>query len=240
MAKVNEQYFSKFREIWEKKTVLRKLYYNWYGKIIDNLSAGSNNIELGCGCGNFKTFFPDIIATDICQSPYTDKVADANNLNFPTDSVDNLVLIDVLHHLEKPLDFFEKSEKILRKGGRMIMLEPYISLFGYIVYKYFHHEPLSLNSDILDKNSDTTSVNEATATIIFRKQKERFKKSFKKLTIKKIEYFSFLLYPLSGGFSMPSLIPASWYPVLHRIEKFLTEPFIKILGLRMLIVIEKI
>ncbi len=236
----NEQYFNEFREIWERKTILREIYYSWYRKIIGNLSAGSNNIELGCGCGNFKSFFPNIIATDVNPSPYTDKVADANILDLPQESVDNLILIDVLHHLDKPLDFFLKSKKILRKNGRIIILEPYISLFGYIVYKYFHHEPLLLNSDILGKNSDTTLVNEATATIIFKRQREAFNKRFRKLKIKKIEYFSFLLYPLSGGFSMPSLIPGSWYPVLSKLEKFLTKPFIEILGIRMLIVLEKI
>ena len=65
------------------------------------------------------------------------------------------------------------------------------------------------------------------------------KKFFPSLGIVKIEYLSFVVYPLSGGFRKWSLIPGFMINLILKLER-LVPPFIaKFIGFRLLIVLER-
>jgi len=52
--------------------------------------------------------------------------------------------------------------------------------------------------------------------------------------------FAFLLYPMTGGFSYRSFVPAFGYTALMRMEDVLMRPFANWLtGIRMLVVLER-
>ena len=57
-------------------------------------------------------------------------------------------MVDVLHHLPKPLEFLAEAGRILRPGGRIAMIEPWITAPSYLLYRYFHHEDGSLAVDV--------------------------------------------------------------------------------------------
>ena len=76
-------------------------------------------VEIGGGIGQFKDRFPLVIATDIQIAPWLDLVADAQRLPFAQGSISNIVMIDVLHHLEFPLLFLREASRVLRPGGTM-------------------------------------------------------------------------------------------------------------------------
>ena len=75
-------------------------------------------------------------------------VSDAHKMPFDKNTFDNIFMLDVLHHLHSPVLFFEESRYILKKGGRIIMVEPAITLFSGFFYKNFHSEPVNLNVDV--------------------------------------------------------------------------------------------
>ena len=128
------------RALWAKKPSLRRVYESYFQDIIELCGADRPIVELGAGPGFFKAFCPEIIATDIAPTPWNDAVVHACALPYTDESVGNLVMIDVFHHLADPYRFLEEASRVLKVGGRVIMLEPWTSPVGYLFYRYIHHD----------------------------------------------------------------------------------------------------
>ena len=233
---------SERRKIWKSKKILKRLYHKWYNMIGSALKPGSI-LEIGGGSGNLKEFFPDAISSDILFTGWLDAVLDAHHLPFKDESFDNIVLFDVLHHLQEPASFFSDAERVLKQGGRIIMMEPNISLESFIVYRFLHSEGMSWSIDPLKpgglrKNKKPYHGNQAIPTLIFKKYKHHFANKFPRLKITRKEKMDFVIYPLSGGFHNPSLCPLFLYGVLEYIEKLL-RPLNRFMGFRLFVVLEK-
>ena len=65
-------------------------------------------------------------------------------LTFADESVANLILFDVWHHLEYPGTALAEFQRVLAKGGRLVIFDPAMGLLGRAVYGLCHHEPLAL------------------------------------------------------------------------------------------------
>ena len=231
------------REIWQNKKILRDIYCDWYRLIIKNMVDNKPALEIGSGGGNFKEFFPDVISSDFICCEWIDLNLDAHMLPFKNDSLGNIVFIDVLHHLANPVLFLSEAQRVLQNNGRLIMLEPYISPFSYIIYKYFHQEDVVFETDvwsrqISDNKKRAFDGNSAIPTMMFSKEIKRFHKEFPNLKVIKKERLTFILYPLSGGFDRKSYVPADMMKYLGFVEK-LFRPFGFIFALRTFVVLEK-
>jgi len=202
------------------------------------------SLEIGGGSGNLKEFWPDVISSDIVPTPWINVVADAQKLPFKPESFSNIIMIDVLHHIEHPYMFLNDAERVLRTGGRIIMIEPAITPFSSVFYRWLHPEPVDMSVDPLedtpqDPNREPFDANQAIPTLLFNKYRSVFGGRFSGLSIKHIETFDFLAYPLSGGFRNWSLIPASAVSLLDRLERIISPVLGKISAFRMLAVLEK-
>lgn len=93
------------RRVWESKEILRRLYGKWYA-LIQKVLKPERTLELGGGSGNLRDFLPEAITSDIVFAPWLDAVIDAHAIPFKEESLDNIVLFDVLHHLAAPAVFF--------------------------------------------------------------------------------------------------------------------------------------
>lgn len=236
---------SRHREIWKRKKILRDIYKSWYEKIISDLKLpDKKTIELGGGSGNFKEFFPGVISSDIEKRDWLDMSFDAHKMPFENDSVSNIVMLDVFHHLEDPVRFLNEAFRVLEKSGRLIMLEPFPSPVSYFIYKFLHPEPLDFGIDYFSEinvsKKDPWDSNQAIPFLIFYKHLEKFRKMFgSKFLILKKQKMSCVIYPLSGGFENRSLIPESLTGLFFKIEK-LSSPFKSLLAFRCYIVLEKV
>lgn len=235
----------KHRQIWTQKQVLRLIYGQWYQMMINQLTPGKT-IEIGSGIGSFKQFKKDIITSDYQKKPWLDLSFDAHKMPFKANSIANICLLDVLHHLENPLQFLDEAKRVLKKNGRLIMIEPYPSLFSLIVYRLFHPEPFIFNQDYFKRNSKNSSAkdpwdsNQAIPFQVFFKDRLKFQKRFKQdFKIIHQQKFSFLLYPLSGGFENKPLIPVALFPFFSFLEKIIS-PLSNLLAFRCFIVLEKV
>ena len=83
--------------------------------------------------------------TDLFPNPWIDRVESAYNLSFSDNSISHLILFDVWHHLEYPVNALKEAHRVLTSGGTLIIMEPAMSVLGRIVYGKFHHEPLGLS-----------------------------------------------------------------------------------------------
>jgi len=230
------------KQIWKSKKILKKLYHNWYRRIGSALKPGSI-LEIGGGSGNFKEYFPEAISSDILFTEWLDAILDAHHLPFKDESFDNIVLFDVLHHLREPASFFSDAERVLKQGGRIIMMEPNISLGSYMVYRFLHSEGMLWRIDPLKpvglcKEKKPFHGNQAIPTLIFERDKNLFAKNFPGLKIIRKERMDFVIYPLSGGFHNPSFCPLFLYNILEYMEKLL-NPLNRFLAFRLFVVLEK-
>ena len=230
------------REIWKSKTILKKLYQHWYQMIAGALKPGSI-LEIGGGSGNLKEFFPNAISSDVVFAPWIETVLDAHHLPFHEATFDNIILFDVLHHLHDPFHFFSEAQGVLKHKGRIVLMEPYISLSSFFIYRFLHSEGLVWNINpfkkgCLDKNKNHFHGNQAIPTLIFERYKHRFVKDFPGLKIIKKERTDFIIYPLSGGFHNPSLCPLFLYSTLEDLERIL-HPLNRFLAFRLFMVLEK-
>lgn len=232
------------RKVWENKKILRVIYTEWFEKIKKDLSSTKGiTLELGSGSGNFKEFMPDSVSSDVESYEWLDYTFDAHKMPFGDNSISNIVMIDVLHHLNNPVIFLDEAFRVLNKNGRIIMIEPFPTPFSLIIYRLFHPEPFQFNINYFTKKELDEKLpwdsNQAIPYLIFFKNINLFETGFKnKFNILKKDKFSFILYPLSGGFENRQLIPDLFIPLFQKAEKFLS-PLKSLLAFRCYIVIEK-
>lgn len=246
MVKKNrmENILAKHKETWEKKKILRVIYEEWYKKIIGDLSkTGGKMVELGAGSGNFKEYLPEVISADIDKCDWLDMCFDAHNMPFEDNTLSDIIMIDVLHHLYNPVRFLNEAYRVLQKKGRVIMLEPFPSPFSHQVYKRFHPEPFIFDVDYFSKNDlaekDPWDSNQAIPYLIFFKHAEIFENKFgEKFRILEKEKLSFILYPASGGFENKAMIPDFMITPFKILEKSLS-PLRSLLAFRCYVVLEK-
>src|SRR5437867_2915310 len=136
------------RASWAERPELCAVYHEWFGQLLCCVEGLHPIVEIGAGPGFFKEYFPHLISTDVVPTPYVDVVCDAGSLPFQSGSVGALVMVDVLHHLPQPLAFLAEAGRILQPGGRVAMIEPWITVPSYLLYRYFHHEDCSLAVDV--------------------------------------------------------------------------------------------
>ena len=144
----DQEVVDQHRAIWMVRPELRAVYHEWFAQLVHCVEGRHPIVEIGAGPGFFKEYFPQLISTDVIPTPYVDVICDATSLPFQSGSVGALVMVDVLHHLPKPLEFLAEAGRILQPGGRLAMIEPWITVPSYLLYRYFHHEDCSLAVDV--------------------------------------------------------------------------------------------
>jgi SAM-dependent methyltransferase len=232
-----------YRNVWKSKPVLRAVYNDIFARIADRVVAGLT-LEIGGGIGNLKERIKELISSDIQFGCWLDVVADAQSLPFADGSLSNIVMLDVLHHLEFPSLLFREASRVLRNGGRIIMVEPAITFGSALFYRVLHDEPVrTRTAPLLDGtpniDRDPYDSNQAIPTLIVTRYKEQFRKKFPELVITEVHWFSFVAYPFSGGFKSWSLITEPMARAILRIEKYIEKPLGRIAGFRLIIVVER-
>jgi SAM-dependent methyltransferase len=185
-----------------------------------------------------------VVATDVQSAPWLDCVADAQRLPFVDGCAANIVMVDVLHHLEFPVVFFREAARVLRPGGRVLMVEPAITWGSSLFYRLFHHEPVRTSADVLkdgspDPRRDPYESNQAIPTLLVTRDRDRFHRVFPTLRMASVQWLSLAAYPLSGGFQPWSLVGEGVARRLLRIERALEPVLGRFTAFRMLLVVEK-
>jgi len=231
------------RKIWFGKPVLRDIYCNYF-EMIKNASVEGPILEIGGGSGNFKEFLPESISIDIVSLPWLDIIAQAQMLPFKNESIGNIVLVDVLHHIENPSSFFKEAGRILKPDGRIILIEPAITPVSWIVLHLFHPEPIDMREDPfsemeVDPSREPFDANQAIPTLLFGRYRKGFLRKFPDLSIISLQYLDLFVYPLSGGFRPWCLIPHRYIQGLLGIERNILPVLGPLMAFRFFCVIKK-
>jgi SAM-dependent methyltransferase len=235
----------KNHEYWNKKPLVRILYGDFYRLIAQNLSnlPDGNIVELGSGLGNIHQVIPNCLRTDLFLTPWVDQVENAYRMSFPNESISDLILTDVFHHLRYPGAALREFSRVVRPGGRVILLEPCMSVLGLLVYGALHDEPIAVTKEITwdapqgwsPEDIDYYAAQGNASRIFLGKISCEQLLDWKKIETRRL---SAIAYAASGGFSKPQLYPSSALPLMRKLEKLL-DRFPSLFATRLLVILEK-
>lgn len=209
------------KEIILSKPVLKQIYINWYNRILKEVGSheGKKILELGSGGGFLKSIYPSIITSDILPLPDCDQCFSAESIPHENESIDAIVMINVFHHIPHCELFLSEAQRVLKPGGKIVMIEPYNCSWSRFIYGNFHHEPFDVHADwTFVSAGPLSSSNVALPYIVFERDLDLFKSKFTCLSLGKMEFHSPVSYLLSGGVSMKSMIPVFLFSIIEKIE----------------------
>jgi len=234
------------RQMIEAKPSLKAHLLYWYKDVlsclknIELLPAGVI-VELGSGAGFIEVVIPDIVKTDVVENPFCSQVQDACALTYASNSVACLVLIGVFHHLADPRGFLNEANRVLMKGGRIVMVEPSNTFPQKFLCSILDHYEYFDTKQANWEKKDALHMKEANLAlpwIVFFRDREVFQREFPFLKIKTLRYHSLLLMLLSGGMTYKSMIPRFSISFIQFLD-YMMSPFMRFIGTSMTIELEK-
>lgn len=125
---------------WRRHAYLPGLFY------LEDMKPGKL-LEVGCGNGRFLReaaaagwqplgidFDPHAIAAAQTIPGVQASVGDLLSMNLAEGSFDAVVMNNVIEHLPTPASVFAECQRILRPGGRLVMMTPSTRSLGYRTY----------------------------------------------------------------------------------------------------------
>ena len=238
----DDDWVEKHRAAWERKSGLRDYYQTQiFDRIISEMNNGET-LQLGTGPGLFARYHPGMVNSDITDHDGVDVVADVHDLQFEDTSFDNIIGVDVLHHFARPGFALRECARVLRPGGRIILVEPWVGPMGWLFFKYIHHEDCAEVPDPWNEafpgDKKPMDGNAAIPTIVLHKRAAKFSDNAPELQIVKKQPFGSLSFILTGGFQNIGL-PAPVIRLLYKLENILPRPVLAFIAVRALFVLEK-
>jgi len=243
------EFFSTHRRIWEQKPVLRRIYNEeFFARLLSFRRKDGISVEVGAGPGFLKQALPGVLSTDLVWCPWLEVVADAQSLPFADSSVANTFGIDILHHLAVPMAFLLEAQRVLVPGGRLILVEPWVTPFSYFIYRFFHQEECDLSVlpwELMTEAQPPVEKkafdgNQAIPYLLFGpRHRSQTLGLLPGLTPLAIEPFCLFAYLLSMGFKPRSFLPEFLYPAVSKIEKATSPLWRPVAALRVFLVLEK-
>ena len=222
VALSDHEFVSRHRKIWTARPELRSVYQDWFNQLLRCVDGLDPIVEIGSGPGFFKEYFPRLISTDVVPSVYIDVLSDACSLPFRPGTVGAFVMVDVLHHLPRPLEFMAEAARALCPGGRLAMIEPWITAPSYLLYRYFHHEDCFLKVDLRRPFNDLgKKAFDGNAAIPFRLLKQ-FKAGVPSLHLIQADPFLGMPYLATLGFRSARPIPQLMIRIAEVCERLLS------------------
>ncbi len=230
------------RDIILRKKFLKKLYIDWYSSMLratEGLPEGKI-VEIGSGGGFLKELNPTVITSDILPFPHCDLTFSGEQMPFGDNELSAILMIDVLHHIPDCKSFFREAQRVLKPGGKIIMIEPANTSFSRFIFQNFHHENFDPKTESwsFPTSGPLSGANGALPWIIFIRDYAKFKLEFSSFSKEKIKHHTPFAYLISGGLTYKSPLAGWMFRPFRWFETMLT-PFNRYLAMFQTIVVVK-
>ena len=220
---------TRHRDIIEQKPFLKRLYAEWYDRMIAAVPPGEQPLlEVGSGAGFLGTQLPHLVTSDLVPLPGVMLVLDARRMPFGTGTLRAILMTNVFHHISRPRAFLAEAARVVPPGGAVIMLEPWLSWWSRLVYGNFHDEPFDPSAAQWEfpDGGRLSSANGALPWIVFQRDRATFEREFPEWRLDAVDLSvgAPLRYLLSGGVSLIGLTPAGSFGAWRLVERALA-PF---------------
>jgi SAM-dependent methyltransferase len=232
------------RQLWARKPALAAVYAVWFDALLEELPTAARVLEVGAGPGflgeHARRDRPDLrwLASDLVATPWNDVAADALALPLRDASLDRIVGLDVLHHLAAPGDFLRESARVLRPGGQLALVEPWVTPLSFPVYRWLHQEGCSLGLDPWHPFAAGSGKQpfDGDAAVPWRLVRVASTTQWRALgfeppALRRLNGFAYLL---SLGFRGASLLPLALVPALRGLDRA-SQPLAALTGMRALL-----
>ncbi|MFO0874323.1 MAG: methyltransferase domain-containing protein [Phycisphaerales bacterium] len=256
------------REIVRGKPFLRKIYEEWYRLIAERVpkpvtggsvdtattvagttaASGRDDedtmadaaLELGSGAGFLDEFVPRLVTSDVFAVPGVARVIDARELPFRDASLRAIAMTNVFHHIPQVERFLDEAQRCLRPGGRLVMIEPWVTWWSRVVYTRLHHEPFDPAAPdwSFPATGPLSGANGALPWIVFSRDRDRLSRGFPRLRVLEARPIMPLRYLVSGGISMRALQPGWLHGAWAGLER-LGGPLTRASGMFAIVVVER-
>lgn len=205
-----------------EKGLLRRIHEEWARDVAAAIPRLPGPVlEVGSGGGVLSRSIPGLVSTDVFPRRGIRAALDAARLPARDASLRGIVLVNVFHHLPRPGAFLAEAGRALGPGGRLVLLEPWMTRWSRFVYARFHSEPCDPDAPSWDSEVEgpMAGANEALAWIVFGRDRARLERDHPALRLLSVRPTMPAAYLVSGGVSMRSLAPGAAYPLLRAAER---------------------
>jgi SAM-dependent methyltransferase len=244
---VSRQRLEDHRRLWAAKPALQDVYTVWFDTILGALGPGAGVLEIGAGPGFLSAHARRHgrghawVSADIVPAPWNDLSADATRLPFKDAAFDGIAALDLLHHLGRPAEFFQEAHRVLRPGGRVVAVEPWVTALSFPVYRWLHQEGCRPRLDpwepFGEPSPDGKDPFEGDAAVVWSLVRKTGAERWRQLgfTPPRVTVLNGFAYLPTLGFRPGSLVPRSVLPLLIGLDR-LASPLARWTGLRALAV----
>lgn len=213
---------------------LLKKRFNWMNDFIKEEDSG---LEVGSGAGFAKYYIKNknFKISDFREDAHLDyKNVDAQHTNFKDNTFDYVIASNMIHHVPYPIKFFKEMNRILKRGGRLIIFDAYCSLTLQLIIILMKHEGFDFTINVWDETNpksdekDIWDGNIGVTNLIFD-NKDEFEKNLG--NIFSIEYEKLtecLIFLNSGGVTSQTFylpMPNFFLKILDFIDGILVKFF---------------
>jgi len=227
------------RRVWQHKYAIRACYRGWFERMRPFIVEGPS-VEVGASFGPLKDYWPALRTADVVPTAGLDLVADAVRLPFGEATLGNLVVVDLLHHLADPHRFLDEAARVLRPGGRLLAIEPYLTPVSRVAYRLLHHE--TIRFDVYHPGPDKADPwegNLAAANLLFVREARHWSRRHHDLAVIHKRPFSLFDFQLAGGFRPYALVGSRrLYDLVLFLDRRL-DRLASLCGFRIFVVIER-
>ena len=199
------------------------------------------NFELGAGVLPMNANYGNVLSTDVVPSSHLDGILDATNLDLVDQSTQTLFLQNTFHHIPDPQAFFSEAQRVLTKGGRIIIVDPYDNFLSGLIYpRLFVTENYNKAGSWNDASDHAMiGANQALTHIVFKRDLQLFLDSNPGLRLVDARPLrSGFRYLLTGGLNFRQLLPKSLLDIIRALERYRIIP--NILAIHWVVVLEKL
>jgi SAM-dependent methyltransferase len=244
---VSRERLEEHRQLWNAKPVLRDVYSVWFDAVLAELGDARDVLEIGAGPGflsahaRLRAGGRKWLAGDLVPAEWNDLAADATSLPFARAAFDAIAAVDVVHHLARPADFFQEARRVLRPGGRVVAMEPWVTAMSFPVYRWLHQEGCRPRLDpwqpFAKVTSDGKDPFEGDAAVLWSLVRKTSAAQWHRLGFDapRVTVLNGFAYLPTLGFRPGSLLPRRLAPLLIGLDRF-AAPLARWTGLRALAV----